>query len=217
MLKERAKLNCPAEYTQIKGVLTLLCALNFCVVKCPGATRCSTGTFQDKPRENYKTIASLSIGCSFLKSCWKKQQMLCIMLSGGRWTHLMCPHWFWCIIPAFCATNKNVIKRHLDFLTIVTCHMPHLKTGFCGLYVLSHLGNHGHFNVLILSHFPPGRFTSFPNVLCFSWLAAFAICLRSVEVSRREHQSLAMSQGPFSLSEGQMHSNVSTALSQQHL
>lgn len=104
-----------------------------------------------------------------------------------------------CVIPAFCATNKKLIKRHLDFLTIVTCHMPNLKTGFCGFYVLSPFDNHGHFNVLVLSHFPPGRFTPFPNEIVFYRLEAFVICLCSVEVSRREQQPITMSQGPFSL------------------
>lgn len=103
----------------------------------------------------------------FSKSCWKRQQMLCTVLSGGWWIHLTCPHWFWGITPAFCATNKKVIRRHLDFFTIVTCHMPNLKTGFCRLYALSPLGNHGHFNFLILSHFPPGRFTPFSNEIVF--------------------------------------------------
>lgn len=72
VLKGRGKLNFPAEYTEINGVLALLWTLNVCLVKCPGATRCSTGTFQDKLRENYKATANLSIGYSFLQVLLKK-------------------------------------------------------------------------------------------------------------------------------------------------
>lgn len=64
----KTELNCPAEYTQIKGVLSLLWTINFCVVKRPGATSCSTGSSQDKPRENYKAIANLEQHGLFLFS-----------------------------------------------------------------------------------------------------------------------------------------------------
>lgn len=136
----------------------------------------------------------------FSQPCSNGQQTLCPVLSEGRWIHLICPHWFWCNTIAFCATSKKMVRRHLDFLTMVTCHMSNLKICFfvgymhCLLFLaIMAIFMFWDFPIFHLADLPP-----FPMKLCFSWLAASAICPYSLEVSRREKRSFTVPQGPLS-------------------
>lgn len=136
---------------QIKEVLTLLWTLNF----------------QDKPRENTKAIANLSIGCSFLQVLLKKAANVVYSALRRKMNPFDVPSVILVHHSSILCNKQESDKKAFGFLD--NCHLPYakLKNRLCGLFVLSPLGSHSHCNVLILSHFPPGRFTRFPNEIVF--------------------------------------------------
>lgn len=139
------------------------------MVECPGTKSYSTGSFQGKPRKNYKVITNLSIGCSsFLQVRLEKAATAVYSALRRKINPFDVSSLILVCHSSILCNKKERDKKAFGFLD--NCHLPYakLKNSLCGLYVLSPLGNHGHFNVLVLSHFPPGRFTPFPNELCFS-------------------------------------------------
>lgn len=199
--------------TQIKWVLTLLWTLHSYTVKGLGATGCTRGSYQDTPRENCNVNANSRVNCSVFLPALFKQAANAVVSAFRRQMNpfdgppLILLHHY----SILCNKQEND-KKAFRFLD--KGRLPWAKVKNMFLWVICTMSSSWQswpFLCFELFPFSTLLIYPFPN-------ETGTFCNLPVQFGGQQERGVILHNPSRStISKGQMQSNLSPALSQQHL